>query len=160
MIVVDAKAPNFASRAGSHAVIDMVEIRIHEREIASIACDGPCGVVAGNVIDGHIVCKMPINAMDGVCCGQIRRGGANIKILYGEILHGAMVAGRGMDGHGLLTVCAAGAVGGVLDDAVCPAIDDDVVHAVYMDGTVARPIRRRENRSGEELDGDGSAGSA
>src|ERR1700758_2396961 len=101
---------------------------------------------------------MPVDAVHGVSGGEVGTGSAYIEVLNGEILHGAVAALRSVNGNGLGVIGAAGAVGGVLDDAAAPSVDNDVAHIIQVNGAVPGPIGSREDRTRKEFYGDRSAG--
>ena len=72
MIVVNAVVAHGSGDPGSEAVIDVVNIRVCQREIVSVARDGPRCIMAGNVINGEIVRIQPVNTIDTMGRGNIR----------------------------------------------------------------------------------------
>src|SRR5258708_33856003 len=89
--------------------------------------------------------------MNGMGGSEVGSGGTYVKILNGEALHGASGAVRGMDGHGVLVIGAASAIGGVLDGAVRPTVGHDGTESVHANGAIAGPIRGGYNPSRQEL---------
>src|SRR5215470_3605268 len=74
------------------------------------------------------------------------------------MLDRAVGARRHVDGAAILGVTEAGAVGGILDQAVGAAIDDDIAAALRADCTYRGPIGRSEDGVGFKLDGDRRGG--
>src|SRR5262249_55554701 len=97
MIVMDAVGTGLSTRTGSDPVVHVIDVGIGEGEVGAVTGEGPGCVVAGDMVDGHVGSKMPVNAVDGVSGGKVSAGGANVQILNGEIADGAMLAQRGMN---------------------------------------------------------------
>src|SRR5258706_6867470 len=132
MIVVDAVAGSLAGWTRSYTVIYTVKFGIFEGEVVPIADDGPRGIVAGDVVHGHLIRHMPVNAVDGVGRCHVGCGCADIKILDGQGLHPAAVAPQRINGHGVLLIGAAGTVRRVLNNAVDTAVERDMAAALEV----------------------------
>src|SRR5258706_1734213 len=132
MIIGDPVAGSLARWTRSYAVIHTVKFGIFESEVVAIADDSPGGIVAGDVVHGHLISHMPVNAVDGVGGRHVGCGRADIKILDGQVLHRAVVAPQGINGHGVLLIGAAGTVRRVLNNAVNTAVDCDMAAALEV----------------------------
>src|SRR6266404_5292238 len=137
MIVVDAVVAHGPGNSTSEAMIDMVDIRIFECEIVSVAGDGPRCVVTGDVINREVVGVQRVNAVDGMSRRGVRCGCADIKILNGQILHSAVAARRRVNSNGVLPIGATRTVRRVLNNAVGTAVHRNVIAA--CDVNRARP---------------------
>src|ERR1700730_1493659 len=132
VIVVDTETRGFARGTGRDAVIDVIDVGIAESEVVAVTDDSPSGVMASDMVHRHVIGLMPVDAIGGMCGSKVRSRGADIKILDGEVLHGAVVAPQAVNGHGVLAVGAAGPICGVLDNAVRAPIDRDVTAALKV----------------------------
>src|SRR5258707_15518702 len=93
--------------------------------------------------------------MNGMGGSEVGSGGTYVKILNGETLHGASGAVRGMDGHGVLVIGAAGAIGGVFGDAGRAAAQTKPAQIVHLNWSIARPISSRYKRPRQGFYGSG-----
>src|SRR5258708_36716863 len=98
--------------------------------------------MASEPVDRKGVRRKKVNAMNGMGGSEVGSGGTYVKILNGEALHGASGAVRGMDGHGVLVIGAASAIGGVFGDAVRPTVDPAGTRIFHANGAIAGPIGR------------------
>src|SRR6266404_7961866 len=73
MIVANAVVAHGSGNSRSEAVIDVVNIGVFQGEIVSVTGDGPRSVVAGDVINREVVGIQPVNTIDAVGRGKIRR---------------------------------------------------------------------------------------
>src|SRR5258707_13143152 len=96
--------------------------------------------MASEPVDRKGVRRKKVNTMNGMGGSEVGSGGTYVKVLDGETLHGASGAVRGMDGHGVLVIGAAGAIGGGFVDAGPPPLADQVAQLVP---TTRAPPRAR-----------------
>src|SRR5205823_5032679 len=64
VVVVDAVAADVTSGTRSNAVVHAIQIGVFESEIVAVASDRPRGIVAGEMVYGHFVRLMPVDAVD------------------------------------------------------------------------------------------------
>src|SRR5258707_4532675 len=103
--------------------------------------------MASEPVDRKGVRRKKVNTMNGMGGSEVGSGGTYVKVLDGETLHGASGAVRGMDGHGVLVIGAAGAIGGAFGASVRPAREHNATPDVPGYCALGRPIRRRLERS-------------
>src|SRR5258706_13779423 len=101
--------------------------------------------MASEPVDRKGVRRKKVNTMNGMGGSEVGSGGTYVKVLDGETLHGASGAVRGMDGHGVLVIGAAGAIGGGLDDAGRPPGQENGNQMFHFNGAIAAPKRRGLN---------------
>src|SRR5258708_26034301 len=97
--------------------------------------------MASEPVDRKGVRRKKVNAMNGMGGSEVGSGGTYVKILNGEALHGASGAVRGMDGHGVLVIGAASAIGGGFGGSVRPTRPPPATQNGPPHGPIARPKR-------------------
>src|SRR5258707_13471786 len=97
--------------------------------------------MASEPVDRKGVRRKKVNTMNGMGGSEVGSGGTYVKVLDGETLHGASGAVRGMDGHGVLVIGAAGAIGGGFVGAVRPRCQHELSPIVVVKTAFARAIR-------------------
>src|SRR5258706_10829449 len=102
--------------------------------------------MASEPVDRKGVRRKKVNTMNGMGGSEVGSGGTYVKILNGEALHGASGAVRGMDGHGVLVIGAASAIGGGFDDGVRPTVDHDGTPIFHSNCPIDCSIWRRSDR--------------
>ena len=155
MIIVNLEAGHGSRRANSESVVDVVHMGERQSKIIAKTGEGPASIVAGDMSDREIVGVEPIDAIYALLDHrQVIVRSPNIDVRNRQILNRAVVAVRSHNASARLRIPSARTVRRVFDEAIGPAIDDDIAATVHVNCADRGPIRCGKNGIGLKLNGD------